>query len=165
MSSIEIGDHAPDFSLPSQSGEQIRLADFRGNTVVLFFYPKNETAICTREACRFRDDYQDFQDAGAVVLGVSSDSVESHQSFADNHRLPFILLSDSNGVLRRAYGVPSTMGILPGRVTFVIDPQGIVQMRFSNRFAADQHAAEALVAVRKIAQAAEGGGAVSDPES
>ncbi len=159
MSSIEIGDRAPDFSLPSHTGEQIRLADFRGQTVVLFFYPKNETAICTREACRFRDDFQDFQDAGAVVLGVSSDSVESHQTFADNHRLPFVLLSDSNGVLRRTYGVPSTMGILPGRVTFVIDPQGIVQLRFSNRFAADQHVAEALAAVRKIARADDSGDA------
>ncbi len=161
MSSIDIGDRAPDFSLPSQTGEQVRLADFRGKIVVLFFYPKNETAICTREACRFRDDFTDFQDAGAVVLGVSSDSVESHQTFADNHRLPFVLLSDSNGVLRRAYGVPSTMGILPGRVTFVIDPEGIVQLRFSNRFAADQHVVEALVTVQEIA----GAGSGEDAES
>ncbi len=161
MSSIDIGDRAPDFSLPSQTGEQVRLADFRGKIVVLFFYPKNETAICTREACRFRDDFTDFQDAGAVVLGVSSDSVESHQTFADNHRLPFVLLSDSNGVLRRAYGVPSTMGILPGRVTFVIDPEGIVQLRFSSRFSADQHVAEALATVQKLA----GTGGGEDAES
>ncbi len=154
MSRVKIGDQAPDFSKPDQKGQQISLADFReGKTVVLFFYPADESPICTREACAFRDAYQDFTDAGAVVIGVSADSIDSHQSFAANHRLPFHLLSDVDGRLRKAFGVPKSLGLLPGRVTYVIDPQGIVRHLFSAQLAADKHVQEALATVRGISGA------------
>jgi len=153
MASIDVGDLAPDFSLPSQTGEQISLADFRGKqAMVLFFYPKDGTAVCTKEACSFRDAYEDFVQAGAVVMGVSSDPVESHRAFASGHRLPFVLLSDADGSLRKAFGVPKTLGLLPGRVTYVIDKQGLVRHVFSAQFSADRHVAEALAVVRQLAQ-------------
>ena len=153
MASVQVGDHAPDFTLTSQSGQQVSLAEFRGSkAVVLFFYPKDGTAVCTKEACSFRDAYEDFVQAGAVVIGVSSDSAESHQAFASGHRLPFVLLADTDGSVRKAFGVPKTLGIMPGRVTYVIDKEGIVRHVFSSQFAADRHVAEALAVVRQLAK-------------
>src|ERR1700753_3339253 len=108
---IKAGDKAPDFTLPAQNGAPVRLSDRLGQrVVVLYFYPKDETSGCTAEACAFRDSYQVFTDAGAEVIGVSSDSVGKHASFAENHKLPFTLISDDKGKLRKAYGVPSTLG-------------------------------------------------------
>jgi peroxiredoxin Q/BCP len=131
----------------------VSLADLRRNrAVVLFFYPKDETAICTKEACAFRDAYEDFVDAGAAVIGVSSDSAESHRRFAHGHRLPFLLLADVDGSLREAFGVPKTLGMLPGRVTYVIDKEGVVRHVFSSQFSADQHVSEALAVVRQLAR-------------
>jgi peroxiredoxin Q/BCP len=151
MKRIVVGDKAPDFSLPDQHGEQICLVDFRGEkSVVVFFYPADESPICTREACAFRDAYQDFSDAGAVVIGISADKMEKHQSFATNHRLPFHLLSDSEGGLRKAFGVPRSLGLLPGRVTYVIDPHGFVRHFFNAQFTAERHVQEALKMVREI---------------
>jgi peroxiredoxin Q/BCP len=118
--------------------------------VVLFFYPKDNSAVCTREACAFRDAYEDFVAAGATVVGVSSDTAESHQQFAAQHRLPFLLATDADGSLRRAFGVSKTLGIIPGRVTFVIDRQGVVRHVFSGQFVADRHVREALAAVRAL---------------
>ena len=153
MATIEVGDRAPEFTLPAQAGDQVSLADYRGRqTVVLFFYPKDESPVCTKEACSFRDAYEDFVQAGAAVLGVSSDSAESHQAFASGHRLPFVLLSDADGALRKAFGVPKTLGFLPGRVTYVIDKEGIVRHVFSSQFSTDRHVAEALAVVRQLAQ-------------
>jgi len=153
MASVQVGDYAPDFTLTSQSGQQVSLAGFRGSkAVVLFFYPKDGTAFCTKEACSFRDAYEEFVQAGAVVIGVSSDSAESHQAFASGHRLPFALLADTDGCVRKAFGVPSMLGILPGRVTYVIDKEGIVRHVFSSQFAADRHVAEALAVVRRLAK-------------
>jgi len=115
---VRVGDRAPDFALPSQTGQIVSLKDFRGkNAVVLYFYPKDETRVCTAEACAFRDSYEVFKQAGAALIGVSSDPVASHQEFAAHHNLPFILLSDRSGKLRQRYGVPTTLGLLPGRVT------------------------------------------------
>src|SRR5215467_3656989 len=126
--SVGVGDKAPDFTLPSQSGEQVRLYDRIGQrVVVLYFYPKDNTSGCTAEACAFRDSYEVFTDAGAEVIGVSSDSVESHAGFAGHHKLPFTLLSDEGGKVRKSYGVPATLGLLPGRVTYVIDRDGVVR--------------------------------------
>jgi thioredoxin-dependent peroxiredoxin len=152
MAAIQVGDRAPDFTLPSQTGQQVSLAEFRGTkAVVLFFYPKDGTAVCTKEACSFRDAYEDFVRAGASVIGVSSDSAESHRVFANGHRLPFTLLSDADGTLRKAFGVPRSLGLIPGRVTYVIDKDGVVRHIFSALFAADRHVAEALAVVRQLA--------------
>jgi peroxiredoxin Q/BCP len=135
-----------------QNGELAPLADlWQLRPVVLFFYPKDNSAICTREACAFRDAYEDFVATGATVVGVSGDSAESHQGFAERHRLPFLLATDADGALRRAFGVPKTLGLIPGRVTFVIDRNGIVRHVFSGQFAAERHVREALDAVRALA--------------
>ncbi len=151
MSRIDVGDPAPDITLAAHSGEQITLADYRGKrAVVVFFYPKDGTPVCTKEACAFRDAYEDFVEAGAVVIGVSGDSAARHQAFALNHRLPFVLVSDMGGKARRAFGVPKSLGLLPGRVTYVIDREGVVRHVFSSQFAADRHVEEALDAIRKL---------------
>src|SRR5713101_4879064 len=119
---VKVGDRAPDFTLLSLTGEPVSLEGFLGKkAIVLYFYPKDNTAGCTAEACSFRDSYEVFQEAGAEVIGVSSDSEKSHQQFAKQHHLPFILLSDLGGVVRKFYGVPATFGLLPGRVTSLIN--------------------------------------------
>jgi thioredoxin-dependent peroxiredoxin len=149
--SVEIGDPAPDFELPSQSGAQVRLSDFRGErVVVLYFYPKDNTRGCTAEACSFRDNYEVFTDAGAEVIGVSADSVTSHETFSRQYRLPFLLVTDSDGELRRRYGVQNRMGVLPRRVTFVIDRDGIVRHVFSSMTDIDGHVSDALRVVQDL---------------
>ena len=146
---IQPGNPAPDFTLSDASGRTVRLADYRGKkAVVLYFYPKDDTPGCTKEACTFRDQYQDFQDAGAEVIGVSSDSTASHSKFAEKYRLPFVLVADPGGAVRKKYGVPATLGLLPGRVTFVIDREGIVRHVFNSQFQATRHVEEALTALR-----------------
>ncbi len=142
---LQVGDTAPDFTLPTQSGGTVRLADYRGRqAVVVYFYPKDNTRGCTAEACAFRDSYEVFQQAGAEVIGISSDSVDSHQQFADQYHLPFILASDARGEVRKRYHVPATLGLLPGRVTYVIDQQGTIRHIFSSQLNAERHVAEAL---------------------
>ncbi len=156
-SGVKVGDQAPDFVLPDRTGKLVRLSEFRGRKpVVLYFYPKDDTPGCTKESCAFRDAYQDFQDAGAEVIGVSSDSTESHGRFAAKHRLPFTLLSDQGGQVRARYGVPATLGLLPGRVTFVIDQDGIVRHVFNSQLQATQHVGEALEALRRLERPAAG---------
>ena len=148
---LRVGQEAPDFTLPDRTGTMVRLSELRGRkAVVLYFYPKDDTPGCTKESCAFRDSYQDFQDAGAEVIGVSGDGAASHERFAAKHRLPFILLSDRGGQVRAKYGVPATLGLLPGRVTFVIDRDGIVRHVFNSQFQPTQHIAEALAALRKL---------------
>ena len=149
-SAIEVGQKAPDFELPDAEGKRVRLADFKGKkAVVLYFYPKDDTPGCTKEACSFRDSYEDFQDAGAEVIGVSSDSATSHAKFAKRYKLPFTLLSDAKGEVRKKYGVPSTMGLMPGRVTYVIDKRGVVRHVFNSQLQATRHVSEALAALEK----------------
>jgi len=148
---IAVGDKAPDFTLPSQSGEPVRLQDRIGQrVVVLYFYPKDETSGCTREACAFRDSHEVFTDAGAEVIGVSSDSVDKHAAFATHHKLPFTLLSDKGGKVRKAYEVPSTLGFIPGRVTYVIDRDGTVRHVFNSMTNIDRHVKDALEVVRRL---------------
>ena len=148
---VAVGDHAPDFLLPDQTGKSVRLSNLLSeHAVVLYFYPKDETQGCTAEACSFRDSYEVFKEAGAEVVGVSSDSVESHESFAAHHRLPFILLSDEGGALRKLYGVPTTMGMFPGRVTYIIDRQGIVRHIFSSQIQFNRHVIEALDTIQAM---------------
>lgn len=146
---LEVGDPAPDFTLPTQSGGTVHLADYLGKqAVVVYFYPKDNTSGCTAEACAFRDSYEVFKQAGAEVIGISSDSVDSHQQFATQHHLPFILASDARSEVRKRYHVPATLGLLPGRVTYVIDRQGIVRHIFSSQLNVQRHVSEALRILR-----------------
>ena len=148
---IRVGEAAPDFTLLSGSGEPVRLSELvKRQAVVLYFYPKDETPGCTAEACTFRDSYEVFKEAGAEVVGVSADSVRSHQSFAANHRLPFVLLSDDGGAVRKRYGVNKVLGLFGGRVTFVIDRQGIVQHVFDSQTQATRHVDEALGTLARL---------------
>lgn len=150
---LQVGDRVPDFTLPTQkTGESFHLQDVIGSSIlVVYFYPKDDTPGCTAEACSFRDSYDVFKEAGAEVIGISSDSGESHQKFAAKYSLPFILLSDKGGSVRKLFGVPNTMGVLPGRVTYVIDTQGVVRHIFNDMFNAAKHISEALDAIKAIA--------------
>jgi thioredoxin-dependent peroxiredoxin len=149
--SVQVGDQAPDFTLPSQSGELVRLHGRLGErVVVLYFYPRDETRGCTAEACAFRDSHEVFAGAGAEVIGVSSDSVSRHATFAGRHKLPFTLVSDEGGRVRKSYGVPAVLGLLPGRVTYVIDRAGTVRHVFGSMTNISQHVQDALDMVRQL---------------
>jgi peroxiredoxin Q/BCP len=151
-----VGDRAPDFTLRATTGELVSLSDFRGRAeVVLFFYPKDDLPACSVEACSFRDSYETFRDAGAEVIGVSADSPESHRRFAERLRLPFRLLSDAGGSVRSRYGVSRTFGLIPGRVTFLIDQQGIVRHVFSSQFQPFKHVSAMLGVLRKLREQTE----------
>ena len=151
MPSLNVGDRVPDITLQAHDGSTERLGDLIGKRpVVVFFYPKDDTPICTKEACAFRDSYETFSAAGAEVIGISSDSAASHRAFAARHKLPFLLASDADGSLRKAFGVPKTFGLFPGRVTYVIDRDGIVRLVFSAQLASQDHVTKALAAVRAI---------------
>jgi len=145
MPPIRVGDPAPDVTLTTADGATIRLADLRGRSaVVLFFYPKDGTPVCTQEACAFRDSYEKFRAAGAEVIGVSADSDARHRAFAAQHALPFPLVADTDGSVRKAFGAPSILGVVPGRTTYVIDRDGIVRTVFTANFVSDAHVRRAL---------------------
>jgi peroxiredoxin Q/BCP len=147
---VHVGTKAPDFTLPTQTGGLVSLGDYLGKPVVLFFYPKDDTLGCTREVCAFRDNFEQFEKLDAEVMGISSDSVESHRDFAEQHKLPFTLLSDEGGKVRRRYGVPNTLGLFPGRVTYVIDEEGIVRHIFTSQLGVEKHVEEALEALDAV---------------
>jgi len=148
---VNVGDKAPDFTLPSQIGDSVTLSEYFGKkNIVLYFYPKDETIGCTKEACTFRDSYEVFTKLGAEVLGVSGQSIESHKSFASHHGLPFLLLSDADNKVRHLYGVPATMGIIPGRVTYIIDKKGVVRHVFNSQYQPEKHVEEAKQVLEKI---------------
>ncbi|HLN46585.1 MAG TPA: peroxiredoxin [Candidatus Sulfotelmatobacter sp.] len=148
---VSVGEKAPDFTLPSQIGDNVTLSEYFGKkNIVLYFYPQDESRGCTKEACKFRDSYDVFTDLDAEVIGISSQSVESHKSFASHHGLPFILLSDPKNDVRKLYDVPATLGIIPGRVTFIIDKKGIVRHVFSSQFQPEKHIAEAVEILKKL---------------
>jgi len=129
----------------------VTLHDVLGDRpVVLFFYPEDDTPGCTKQACAFRDDYEEFGKLDAEVIGISSDSVESHKSFAAKYHLPFTLLSDEGGWVRRLYGVPKTFSLFPGRVTYVIDEESVVRHVFSSQLGVEKHVEEALQALHII---------------
>jgi peroxiredoxin Q/BCP len=148
---IRVGDPAPDFALEAPDGRTVRLSDYRDKkNVVLFFYPKDDTRGCTVEACTFRDSHAAFIDAGAEVIGISADDGDSHRRFADRHHLPMLLLSDPAGEVRSRYGVRTTLGILPGRVTFLIDRQGIVRHVTDSQLRVRSHVHESLAHLRDM---------------
>jgi thioredoxin-dependent peroxiredoxin len=154
MASVKVGDPAPEFALKSQEGEVVSLKDIlsRGSAVV-YFYPKDNTPGCTAEAGAFRDSYEKFAELGAEVVGISSDTVDSHKGFAEDCHLPFKILSDADGEVRKSYGVTSSMGLFPGRVTYVIDRGGIVRYVFSSQLRVTRHVKEALESLRRIGDA------------
>ncbi len=148
---VRVGDVAPDFTLPDQRGKPVQLRDLLGQkSVVLYFYPKDATPGCTLEARAFRDSYEAFTAQGAEVIGVSSDSVSSHQRFAARQELPFLLLSDRGGAVRELYGVEETLGLVPGRVTYVIDRAGVVRHRYSSQLLPTRHSRTALQALHVL---------------
>ncbi len=150
---VKVGDKAPDFTLPSQMGDNVTLSEYFGKkNIVLYFYPKDETPGCIKEACTFRDNYQQLTELGAEVLGVSRQSVESHVAFASHYGLPFILLADVDNKVRELYGVPSTMGFLPGRVTYIIDKKGVVRHIFNSQSQAQRHVDEAKRTLEMLAK-------------
>ncbi len=148
MTEIKVGDSAPDFTLPDQDGKPLTLSSLRGKVVVLYFYPKDFTSGCTKEACHFRDAYEDFTEAGAEVIGVSADSQESHRKFRDKYMLPFSLLSDETGDVKKLYGVSGHL--FPARVTFVLDKAGVVRHMFSSKTDMKAHVDEALRVLKTL---------------
>lgn len=147
-SRLNPGDAAPDFELNDQDGKRVQLADFRRKSaVVLYFYPKDDTSGCTKQACSFRDQFAAFRRADAQVLGISSDSEESHRKFRAKYDLPFPLLSDAGGRVRKLYGVRSMLGLIPGRETFVIDGNGTIRHVFNSQFKPEDHIRQALSAL------------------
>ena len=148
LSNLSPGDPMPDSTLLGPDGPT-KLRDRIGKPLVVYFYPKDETYGCTKEACGFRDQYEDFVAAGADVIGVSRDDAASHAKFRDHHRLPFTLLSDPGGDVAATWGVRTKLGI-PGRVTFVIDKAGVVRHRFDSMLRFGKHVDEALEVVKTL---------------
>ncbi len=148
---LKLGDTVPNFTALDTNGKEFRSQDYVGKKpVVFYFYPKDNTPGCTAQACSFRDQYEDFKDLGAEVIGISSDSITSHQKFTKQYRLPFQLLSDSDRKIRKLFGVPSGMlGLLPGRVTYIVDKTGSITMIFDS-IMATKHIPKALEAIKKI---------------
>ena len=147
---LRVGDRLPDVTLFDASGEVPLRSLVGAGPLVLYFYPRDETPVCTAQACAFRDAYEDFLAAGAQVVGVSSDDAASHARFASRHDLPFRLLEDRGGGARAALGIPRRLGLLPGRVTYVIDREGVVRYTFDSAFRGREHVRRALAEVRKL---------------
>ena len=148
---LQTGDVAPSFALEDQDGQMRRLDDVKDRILVLFFYPKDDTPGCTAEACTFRDHHANLTALGAEVWGVSGDDAVSHRRFAERYQLPYPLLSDKTGSLKRSFGVPKTFGLLPARVTYVIDQKGVIQLVFNNLLDGPAHVKEAEAVVRTLA--------------
>lgn len=145
MPKLKIGDAIPAFSAKDQARTVFSSEQLSGKIAVIYFYPKDDTPGCTAEACSFRDHFESFTDAGVIVIGISADTPDQHRAFAEKYNLPFTLLSDVGNTIRKAFGVPkSMMGLLPGRVTYVIDQQGVVQHIFSSQLNPTQHVTESL---------------------
>jgi peroxiredoxin Q/BCP len=149
---LKVGDTIPNFTAKDTNGADFDSQNIVGHKpVVIYFYPKDNTPGCTAQACSFRDQYEDFKDLGAEVIGISSDSVTSHQEFTNHYKLPFILLSDSDKKIRKLFGVPGKMfGLIPGRVTYVADKNGVIQMIFDSMLAT-KHIPKALKTIKELA--------------
>ncbi|MBP7407700.1 MAG: peroxiredoxin [Flavobacteriales bacterium] len=145
---LDIGEEAPDFELVDQDGATVRLSDLRGKrNAVLFFYPKDNTLVCTLEVCAFRDAHMELLTQEAEVIGISADPVDSHKQVTQRWRLPYQLLTDADGAVRKAYQVGRTLGLFPGRVTYIIDKAGRVRGSINDPLRAKQHVQEAMKAL------------------
>lgn len=146
MKPIQEGDMIPQFSLPDQNGDIFNIGDYIGTKkLVIFFYPKDGSLTCTKEACYFRDLYEVFAENNAVVVGISGQSIESHKEFSEQNRLNYTILSDKDNSVRKLFGVPSKLfGLIPGRVTYVADSSGKVFYIFNSQSEAHKHVDEAL---------------------
>jgi len=152
MNDIKVGSTIPEFSLPDQNGSLFNINSVLGKkNLVIYFYPKDDSPGCTAQACSFRDQFEVFTEADAVIIGISSQSVESHKEFAEKHRLSFTLLSDEENKIRKLFGVATNLlGILPGRVTYVTDKKGRVLFIFNSQSQATKHVDEALRILKEI---------------
>jgi peroxiredoxin Q/BCP len=151
---LKVGDPAPDFDCPDEDGKRWSLAELKGRWLVLFFYPRDNTPICLKEACIFNDDYAEFRGLGAEVLGCSGQDAASHRRFRQACRLQYRLLSDVDGALRRAFKTPDLLGLFPSRTTYLVDPQGVIRFVHDDRAHGDTHPALALKALRQALSAA-----------
>lgn len=151
---LKVGDKLPVFKAKDADGNDFDSQKFVGKKpLVIYFYPKDNTPGCTAEACSFRDQFEDFKDLGAEIIGISSDSVVSHQKFAKQYKLPFILLSDEDKKIRNLFGVPSGLfGLMPGRVTYVVDKNGIIKLIFNSSLMATKHISKALEVIKELAK-------------
>jgi len=148
---VAVGDKAPDFALKAQDGRTVTLHDYAGKSnVVVYFYPKDFTVGCTAEAKAFSENYDEVLKIGAEVIGISSDTQETHGRFAESCHVKFLLLSDEGGKVREAYGVKTSLGLIPGRVTFVIDKAGVVRRIYSSQLNPARHVSEAVEALKTI---------------
>jgi len=148
---LKIGDKVPDFSLINQNGEKFNLNQVIGKSnLVIYFYPKDDTPGCTKEACKFRDEFEVFNELQAQVIGISSDDVKSHKAFAEKYQLPFLLLSDTDKKVRKLFGVPKFAGIFPGRVTYIIDKKGKIVYIFNSMQKAEKHISEAKKILQEL---------------
>lgn len=147
--SLKVGDKIPVFSLLDQDGQNFSIEDYVGNTaMVIYFYPKDDTPGCTKEACSFRDAYEAFTDKNVKVIGISSDDVKSHKNFALKYNLPFTLLADTEDEVRTLFGVKkNAFGLIPGRVTYVINTQGEIIFMYESQLKANKHIEESLKAI------------------
>lgn len=152
---IQIGDKCPTFVLHNQHNEKINIEDYLGKkNLVIYFYPKDDTPGCTKEACSFRDQFEVFQSMETEVIGISSDSPEKHKEFAERHRLNFVLLSDQDKAVRKAFGVPSSLfGLLPGRVTYIIDKNATVRGIYNSQTDPLGHITSALETLKALESA------------
>jgi len=148
---LKVGDAIPSFSLQDQNGQWFKSEEVIGKqAAVIYFYPKDETPGCTKEACKFRDEFEIFTDLKARVIGISSDNVASHKKFAEKYHLPFTLLADVNKSVRQLFGVPkSTLGLLPGRVTYIINKKGVIIYIFDSQFKAEKHIEKAIEVLKR----------------
>ncbi len=146
---VLIGNKIPEFSLKDQYGKDFNSADYIGKKkLVIYFYPKDESMVCTKEACAFRDSFEEFKKADAMVIGINSGSVASHLAFKNNHKLPFTLLSDPGNKVLKMFGVKDVM-FLTGRETFLVDKQGKVVFKFKGMLKGDEHASSVLAFLSK----------------
>jgi peroxiredoxin Q/BCP len=145
---LAIGDKMPSFKLQNQEGKWLDSSSFNGAPLVVYFYPKDDTPGCTKEACSFRDNYEKFKENNVEVVGISADAIESHKDFVAKYNLPFILLTDSNRSVHKAFGVEKKLGVFTARITFIVDAKGKIINIFEDNINAEKHIEEALKALK-----------------